>query len=120
MCENARQGFWNGSRPPFGYRIETKERRGNKDKRVLVVDEGEAPVVRKIFAMAAGEEGRPAGVKAIASYLNERGITRRSQRFATGSVHDLLSDTTYHGVHYFNRTDTRNGKPRPPSQWIGG
>src|SRR5690606_33119775 len=22
MCENARQGFWNGARPPFGYQIE--------------------------------------------------------------------------------------------------
>ena len=21
-------------------------------------------------------------------------------------------------MHHFNRTDSRNGKPRPPSQWI--
>ncbi len=118
MCENARQGFWNGSRAPFGYRVETKERRGNKDKRVLVVNEAEAAVMRKMFAMAAGEEGRPVGVKAIASYFNERGITRRGRRFGTGTVHDLLSSTTYYGVHYFNRTDTRNGRPRPPSQWV--
>ena len=118
MLENARQGFWNGSRPPFGYRVETSERRGNRDKRKLVIDEAEASVVRKMFAMAAGEEGRPAGIKAIASYFNERGVTRRGRRFGTGSVHDLLSSTTYYGIHYFNQTDSRNQQPRPPSQWV--
>jgi site-specific DNA recombinase len=118
MCENARQGFWNGSHAPFGYRVEVKEKRGNKEKKVLVVDETEAPIVRKIFALASGHEGRPVGVKAIASHLNERGVFRRGRRFSTGGVHELLSSTTYYGVHYFNRRDSRNGKPRPPSQWV--
>jgi site-specific DNA recombinase len=118
MCENARQGFWNGSYPPFGYRVEVKEKRGNKEKKVLAIDDSEAPIVRKIFSLASGQEGRPVGVKAIASYLNERGLSRRGLRFSTGGVHGLLSSTTYHGVHYFNRRDSRNGKPRPPSQWV--
>jgi len=118
MCENARQGFWNGSYPPFGYRVEVKEKRRNKEKKVLAIDDSEAPIVRKIFSLASGQEGRPVGVKAIASYLNERGLSRRGLRFSTGGVHGLLSSTTYHGVHYFNRRDSRNGKPRPPSQWV--
>ncbi len=118
MCENTRQGFWNGSYAPFGYRVEIKERRGNKEKKVLVVDEAEAPIVRKIFSMAAGQDGRPVGVKAIASYFNERGVLRRGRRFSTGGVHDILSTTAYYGVHYFNRTDSRNKKPRPPSEWV--
>jgi DNA invertase Pin-like site-specific DNA recombinase len=33
MQENARQGFWNGSRPPFGYEAVVQERRGHKLKR---------------------------------------------------------------------------------------
>ncbi len=118
MCENARQGFWNGSHAPYGYRVEVAERRGNKDKKVLVVHEDEARIVRQIFAMAAGAEGRPMGVKAIATYFNERGILRRGRKFATGSLYDLLTSTTYCGRHYFNQTDSRNGTPRPPSQWI--
>jgi site-specific DNA recombinase len=118
MCENARQGFWNGSHAPFGYKVGVKEKRGNKEKKILAVDESEAPVVRKIFSLASGQEGRPVGVKAIASYLNERGVSRRGRRFSTGGVHELLSSTTYYGVHYFNRRDSRNGKPRPPSQWV--
>jgi site-specific DNA recombinase len=119
MCENARQGFWNGSHPPFGYRTEIAERRGSKDKKVLVVDDEEARVVREIFALAEGREGRPLGVKAIACRLTERGLTRRGVRFSTGSVYDVLSSSTYYGQHYFNRRDSRTGASRPPSQWVG-
>jgi len=118
MLENARQGFWNGSRPPYGYGVEIAERRGNKDKKVLVIDEAEARVVRMIFDMASGTEGRPMGVKAIATWFNERGILRRGRRFTTGGVHDILTSTTYHGLHHFNRTDSRNGRSRPPSEWV--
>ena len=120
MCENARQGFWNGSHPPFGYKTRIAERRGAKDKKVLVIDdEEEAGVVREIFALAGSREGRPLGVKAIACRLTERGITRRGVRFSTGSVYEILTSPTYYGQHYFNRRDSRTGAPRPPSQWVG-
>lgn len=33
MRENARQGYWNGSRPPFGYKIVAAEQRGARTKR---------------------------------------------------------------------------------------
>lgn len=118
MMENSRQGFWNGSRPPFGYATEIQERRGNKDKKVLVINDEEARIVLKMFDLAVGTDGRPMGVKAIASYFNERGISRRGRRFSTGGVHDILTSSTYYGRHYFNRTDSRNGRARPPSQWI--
>jgi site-specific DNA recombinase len=119
MCENARQGFWNGSHPPFGYRTQIAERRGAKDKKALVVDAEEARVVRQIFDLASGREGRPLGVKAIACRLTDRGATRRGVRFSTGSVYAVLTSSTYHGQHYFNRRDSRTGAPRPPSQWVG-
>ncbi|MFT4026589.1 MAG: recombinase family protein, partial [Novosphingobium sp.] len=118
MLENARQGFWNGSRPPFGYAIEVAERRGSKDKKVLVVQENEARIVRLIFELATGAEGRPKGIKAIATWLNERGVLRRGRRFSTGGVHDILTSSTYHGLHHFNRRDSRSGRPRPPSEWV--
>ncbi len=118
MCENARQGFWNGAPPPFGYRAEVKERRGNKDKKILVVEDEEARVVRRIFALAGGVEGRPLGVKAIAVHLNERGVMRRGRRFSTGSVYEILTTSAYHGLHWFNRVDSRTRTPRPPSQWV--
>src|SRR5262249_16862145 len=59
MLENARQGFWNGSPAPFGYETVVKERRGNKDKKVLVVNEPEARIVRTIFDLYLGRDGPP-------------------------------------------------------------
>ena len=49
MRENARQGFWNGSRAPFGYRAVVAEKRGQKVKKVLAIDEAEADVVCRIY-----------------------------------------------------------------------
>jgi site-specific DNA recombinase len=118
MLENARQGFWNGSAPPFGYATAVKERRGNKDKKVLVINEAEAAQVRMIFGLCLGADGPPLGVKAIANYMNTRGLLRRGRRFSTGSLHDLLTTSTYCGRHYFNQNDSRSGSKRPHSQWV--
>jgi site-specific DNA recombinase len=45
MKENARQGFWNGSTTPFGYRTFEVERRGARIKKRLEIDEVEAEQV---------------------------------------------------------------------------
>src|SRR5690606_18201597 len=68
MNENARQGFWNGARPPIGYRVVEAERRGVKIKKKLEVDPIHAETVRRIFRLALeGPDGRgPVGVMAIA------------------------------------------------------
>jgi len=50
MNENARQSFWNGSQPPFGYTNFEAERRGTRSKKRLAIDEDEAAVARRIFA----------------------------------------------------------------------
>src|SRR3546814_3833018 len=39
MRANAQAGFWNGAKPPFGYRSVTVELRGAKEKKKLAVDE---------------------------------------------------------------------------------
>jgi site-specific DNA recombinase len=50
MRENARQGFFNGSRPPVGYRTVEVQLPGNKSKKKrLEVEESEAVVVNRIF-----------------------------------------------------------------------
>ena len=118
MLENARQGYWNGAVAPFGYATVVKERRGNKDKKVLIVREDEARIVRQIVDMYLGVDGPPKGLKAIVNHLNERGITRRGRRFGVGSLQDLLTTSTYSGRHYFNQTDSRTKKKRPRADWI--
>ena len=120
MVANAKQGFWNGSRPPLGYKVLVAERRGDKDKKVLAVDETEAPLVRRIFSLyleGDGESG-PIGVKKIASWLNQRGYAYRGKPFHVSNVDAVLRRTTYAGTHYFNRTDSRTGERRSREQWV--
>ena len=118
MQESARQGFWNGSYPPFGYRAVTAEQRGQKLKKVLAIDEDEAAIVCRIFGYALGHSGAPLGVKAIVNQLNGAACRHRGKPFHIASVHRILTATTYTGTHYFNRRDSRSGRGKPPEQWV--
>ena len=118
MLENARQGFWNGSPPPFGYKTVVKERRGNKEKKVLAIHEDEAETVRMIFGLYLGQLKRPMGLKAIVSHLNERGILRRGRKWGVSSVEDLLKNHTYCGTHMFNRRNSKTGEKRSDSECV--
>ena len=69
MKGNARQGFWNGAKPPFGYKTVEVERRGSRVKKRLEIDEVEAEQVRFIFNLVqAGMTGQ-VGLKQIANWL---------------------------------------------------
>lgn len=115
LKENARQGFWNGSYPPIGYRSVAAETRGTKVKKKLEIDPLHADTVRRIFSLALEGDGTtgPMGVKAIASYLNGRCIlTPNGGRWGTGQVHRLLTRSAYVGRHEFNRRGkTKTLKP---------
>lgn len=120
MKENARQGFWNGSRPPYGYRTVEAERRGDKIKKRLEVDTAEAEIVRMIFALYDRGAGRgPLGIKGIADHLNRTGYRyRNGRKFSTGLVHRLLTRPTYIGKHHFNRVEAKTWKQKPEDEWI--
>ncbi len=118
MKENARQGFWNGSLPPFGYQVVEAGRRGEKVKKSLAVLASKAEVVRRVYAMYLGIEGRQYGVKAIAVQLNAEGGTYRGKAFAISNVHRILTNETYTGTHWFNVKDSKTGHPRPRSEWV--
>ena len=117
MKENARQGFWNGSLPPIGYRIvEAAEQHGHRTKKTLEIDPIQAETVRLIFRLAREGDGSsgPMGVKSIAKHLNAAGIrTRDGGRWGVGAVHNVLTRTTYVGRHRFNTRfwKTRERKP---------
>jgi len=120
MLENARRGFWNGSKPPFGYRTFIAERHGNKDKKKLAIEPGEAEIVRLVFQLYLHGDGKsgPLGVKAVTTYLNARGFRNAGEPFRLQFVHLMLRRSTYMGVHYFNRRDSRTLKPRPMEEWV--
>lgn len=70
------QGFWNGARPPIGCRIVAAEQRGSKIKKKLEIDPLHADTVRLIYRLFLEGDGTSGalGVKAIATYFNERRI----------------------------------------------
>ena len=85
----------------------------------LVVDADEAAIVRRIFALyLSGDQGAAMGCKSIAYFLNERGITRRGQRWTRARVHEVLANQAYVGEYYFNRSDGKTQKPKPASEWV--
>ncbi|HEX5281968.1 MAG TPA: recombinase family protein [Micropepsaceae bacterium] len=106
LKENARQGFWNGSLPPIGYRVVAAEQRGAKVKKKLEIDPLHAGTVRLIYRLALEGDGTSGstGVKNITTYLNQRRIfTRDGGRWGIGQVHRILTRRTYVGQHEFNK-----------------
>jgi DNA invertase Pin-like site-specific DNA recombinase len=122
MCESAKQGFWNGSTPPIGYKIVEAERRGQKVKKKLAIDEVEAETVRlmfKLYLVGDGVSG-PLGVKETTKWLNSHGYrTRRGATFGVGPVHRILNDACYAtGRRPYGKRDSRNGGQHDPSTII--
>ncbi|WP_083850598.1 recombinase family protein [Rhodovulum sp. PH10] len=117
MAANARQGFWNGSRPPIGYRIvEAGEQHGNRTKKTLEIDPIRAETVRLIFRLAREGDGTsgPMGVKSITNHLNAAGIlTRDGGRWGIAAVPPGADPQTYVGRQRFNTRfwKTRERKP---------
>jgi site-specific DNA recombinase len=120
MKENARQGYFNGSVPPFGYRVvevDQPGRRGNKKK--LEVDLSEAMIVNKVFDLYTnGLKGRIFGMQQTAAHLNEQGTTRRGQLWSKSNVGTLLSDTVYIGEHFFNKKCGKTNTVKPKDEWV--
>ncbi len=121
MKENARQGYWNGSRAPLGYHVIDVDVTGarGRSKRRLEVSPVEAETVRRIYDLYLhGLNGRSMGMKNIASHLNDLGVTMRDQPWRMQKINQVLSNSVYAGEFYFNRTEYRTSKRKLPSEWV--
>lgn len=120
MIKNAKDGFWNGSLAPYGYKTVGCGVRGAREKKRLAVDPVEAEVVRLIYDLYLnGADEMRLGVKAICSHLNLLGYrTRAGAKWGTGSVHLILTRPTYIGRHVYNRRNSRTGEKRAESEQV--
>lgn len=120
MVENAQQGYFNGSRPPFGYaaiRTDVKGRGGLKRRLEPHAEEAEA--VRTLFKLAiSGDAGEPWGIKKIATEMNRRGSTVRGKQWSRQMVWQVLSSTACYGEHIFNRVNSRTLEERESKEWV--
>src|SRR5262249_30625734 len=94
----AKQGYFGGGSPPYGYTYIPEAHKGT-----VVVNEAEAAVVRRIFAMyCAGKS-----MHAIAVVLTQEGVrSRRAKgpcKWSRSSLHAILTNATYAtGVLFWN------------------
>lgn len=111
MQENARQGYFNGSRAPYGYKTVDAGQTGPRGrmKKKLAIEPTEAAIVLTIFTIYVHGINAPRiGIKEIAKQLNAKGVTMRGRPWRIQKIHDILSSTTYVGWHTFNRTDSKS------------
>ena len=120
MKENARQGYFNGSQPPYGFKKEELDLVASKGrKKRLVIDETEAPTVRRVFDLYLnGLNGNELGSKQIAAHFNGRGVTLRGAKWTRTRVHNMLSDTAYMGEYVFNKKQIRTRQVKPEAEWV--
>lgn len=94
MKENARRGFWNGGKIPYGYTIE-KVTQGKNTKNKLKVIPDEAKVVKRIFSLCV----KGHGLKEISKILNREDLRRRTGRpWNTSTIAYILKNETYTGT----------------------
>lgn len=127
MLANAKQGFWNGSRPPLGYKVVIAERRGDEDKKVLALDEAEAQLVRRIYSLYLEGDGETGsmGIKKIVSWLNQRSYTYQGKPFhdlhgnallqSNGLAHQRTATARPVGSNVCPFDHRRRGSPHGPS-----
>ncbi len=120
MQENARQGFFNGSTPPFGYRTVEQASQGRRGpKKRLELDPAEARIVKQVFALYLhGQNGHALGFHGLVAYLNAQGITVRGTLWTRSRLNELLTSRTYIGEYYFNMRSAKSRKLKPRAEWI--
>ncbi len=87
----AREGFWFGGPPPFGYKIVDKK---------LVLNKDEAVWVKKIFT----ETSKGASTLDVKKLLDSHGVLprRRANTWSIGSIQALLKNTHYKGSYQYH------------------
>ncbi|WP_425429689.1 recombinase family protein [Desulfuromusa kysingii] len=120
MKENARQGFFNGAKPPYGYKaVETEHPGRNGKKKKLQIDDKESVIVTKIFRMYLhGHRGQTLGGSGIACHLNNQGETHRGKKWSSATILHILKNSAYHGEYYFNKFDTKAKETKPKEEWV--
>jgi site-specific DNA recombinase len=137
QTENTKQGYRNGGRAPYGYRLRKETHpdparaKAGDTKSRLVPDPERAPVVAEIFGLFLSGSG----YKEIANHLNRPGgppspshvDARRnaSGKWAKTTIKAMLENPTYTGRLLWNRLDSRAHKQgagpvvrRDPAEWV--
>ncbi|MBK8995702.1 MAG: recombinase family protein [Myxococcales bacterium] len=107
MRQNAVNGFWNGSRPPFGFRAVPVPGPGGKPKRKLQVEPAQAELVGRVFALYLAHNG----AVEVAKRLNASGAPYRGKLWDRDKVLRVISNPAAVGRVPWGRRDPVTGAP---------
>jgi len=113
MMKVARDGFWTGGRPPFGYRVVPAGNGTSRKK--MVPDEAEADVVREIFRLKTSDH---LGCRSIATMLNEKGLLNRGRPWCKSTISYILNHRAMIGEVAYGKRETTTGKRKPLDECI--
>ena len=116
LKQNAMQGYHNGGRAPYGYRLSnTTSKSGAKKTTYILGPDNEVETVRRIFHMAAGGKN----YCQIAQALNDDNIpTYYNKHWKGGVIKRILRNEAYIGNMVWNITEYGSDKRNPESEWI--
>ena len=102
----AKEGYFIGSRVPFGYRKWKLGDPPELDKRILLKDEKEAPALKHCFEMYASGNN---SFDDLANYLNDQGFVSRTGRpFRKDTLRTMLENPIYIGIIEYQGTNKEN------------
>ncbi|MBD2871584.1 recombinase family protein [Paenibacillus arenilitoris] len=115
-----KDGIFRGGKPPYGYKLEKSGEVNKKGKELvkLVIDEGQANVIKRIFN-SVYEEGL--GSNRITKYLNEENILSHSGgKWTTGTVNFILRNPIYKGYMAYGKRKSNEGlyEMQSKDNWI--
>lgn len=105
LTEIAKQGYFTGGIPPFGYTsTEVKEMEGKRNRKKLVINKKESEIVKKVFDLCRkGRNGQPMSLKATTTYLNQSGVLHRNRKWTINNLNRVLKNTCYYGDFIFRK-----------------
>ena len=114
MRENAKQGYYNGSQAPYGYKAEKIIVNG-REKRKLVPDPTEVPNHNEVFRAYVGSTG----AKATAVLMNQRGLRYRDGvMWDKDKVLRVIDEDAAVGTYHWGKTDATTGMLNDREDWV--
>ncbi|MCB9558116.1 MAG: recombinase family protein [Deltaproteobacteria bacterium] len=114
LRENAKRGYFNGSRPPFGFKIEKVEVKPELWRGKLVPNPDEVPIVREVIQAYITQTG----AKAAAGDLNQRGFRYRGKLFSKDLVFKIVDETAAIGTYHWGKVNFKTNTWNPEEEWI--
>jgi DNA invertase Pin-like site-specific DNA recombinase len=114
MRQNARHGWFNGSKAPFGYMVAKVTLANGTVKNRLEKNPEEVALHNEVFRT----HRRCGGAKSTGRDLNQRGYRYRGRLFNRDIVARIISEHAAVGIYYWGKHDQQTGELLPQEDWV--